>query len=171
VRTRRTVALVALAVAVAPSGCSRSSGSTEAFCREVRQVPALESVLNRFSEADPDLLADRIAKARAAYERLADAAPGEIRDETAQVVELVDAVLQAVEDHPSDPAAAADQLREAVADQPEAERSRAEVAAFAQERCDVRLDPTLAPSSGSSTTVAPATTTTTAAGATTTTAG
>jgi hypothetical protein len=165
VTVRRPIAVLLVALgALAPAGCSRSKGSTEAFCAQVKQVPSLESVLDRFSEADPAVLADRIVKARHAYDDLADAAPGEIRDEARDVVALVDAVLQAVEDHPTDPAAAAKQLRAEVADHPKATASRQKVAAFAQDECHVRLDPTLAPSSG-------APTTTTTAAATTTTAG
>lgn len=166
-----TLPLVALALAVAGVGCSRSSGSEEAFCAQVAEVPALESVLARFSEADPDVLADKIVKARAAYDALADAAPSEIDDETDDVVAMVDATLQAVEDHPDDPAAAADQLRDAVADQPDIEASRAAVAAYAQDECDVRLDPSLAPAGDGSTTTTlrsniepPASVTTTTAG-------
>lgn len=161
---------LAAALALGTSACAEDSGSTEAFCEQVRKVPALESVLSRFSEADPDVLADRIVKARAAYEALETSAPDAIRDETEDVVALVIAVLQAVEDHPTDPAAAADQLRDEVAARPEAEASRKEVAAFAQDECDVRLDPTLAPSSGTSTTTTAATSTT-VPGAPTTTAG
>ncbi|MEZ5139766.1 MAG: hypothetical protein R2702_19135 [Acidimicrobiales bacterium] len=152
------VAALALVLAATSAGCTDDGGSTASFCAQVRQVPALETVLARFDETDPDVLADRIDKARAAYDALADAAPGDVRDETASVVALVDEVLDAVTDHPTDPAAAADQLRRAVADHPEAEQARAKVASFAQRECDVRLDPTLAPSEGTTTSAATATT-------------
>ena len=164
------VAALALVLAATSAGCTDDGGSTASFCAQVRQVPALETVLARFDETDPDVLADRIDKARTAYDALADAAPGDVRDETASVVALVDEVLDAVTDHPTDPAAAADQLRRAVADHPEAEQARAKVASFAQRECDVRLDPTLAPSEGTTTTAA-ATATTAAADTETSTTG
>lgn len=162
---------VALVAALGIAGCSSSSGSQEAFCAQVAQVPALESVLARFSEADPDVLADKIDKARAAYEELAAAAPGEIDDEVDEVVAMVDATLEAVEDHPDDPAAAADQLREAVADRPDLDDARTKVAAYAQDECDVRLDPTLAPADESTSTTLSSNIEPPAGAVTTTTAG
>ena len=104
---------------------------------------SLEAALTRFSEADPDVLAERIDQARDAYDALADAAPSEIDAETDDVVALVDEVLTAVEDHPTDPEAAADQLRDAMADHPDAAASQATVSEFAKTECDVTLDPTL----------------------------
>ena len=158
------LALSALLIGAALSGCSRSSGSTEKFCAKVKQVPALESVLARFSEADPDVLADRIAKARAAYASLEAAAPSEIDGETAQVVSLVDDILASVEDHPDDPVKAATQLRKAMVHHKGVEADRAKVAAYAKQQCGVQLDAAL----GDGTDAA---TSTTAAGSTTTTGG
>ncbi len=154
------------------TGCSKETGSTKAFCAQVKQVPALETVLDRFSEADPDALADRIEKARTAYDDLADAAPAQIADETDQVVSLVDAILEAVEQHPTDPAKASAQLRKAVAAHKGVDADRAEVAAFAQRHCDVRLDATLTGGPSSTTTTTEVDTIITAApgSATTTTA-
>lgn len=142
---RRIVAaaLAATATVGALAGCTTEPGSTEAFCLEVRKVPSLEAALTRFSEADPDVLAERIDQARDAYDALADAAPSEIDAETDDVVALVDEVLTAVEDHPTDPEAAADQLRDAMADHPDAAASQAAVSEFAKTECDVTLDPTL----------------------------
>jgi hypothetical protein len=152
------VGVAALAVGLATgSACSGPSGSKEAFCEEVSQVPALESVLARFSEADPEVLQDRIDRARAAYEELADAAPGAIRDDADAVVGLVDEILAAVEDHASDPAAAADQLRDVMDEHEGVDRARQQVATYAQDECGVRLDPTLGPSTDdeATTTTAP----------------
>ena len=163
-RATTTIAVSALLIGTALTGCSRSSGSTEKFCAKVKQVPALESVLARFSEADPDVLADRIVKARAAYASLEAAAPSEIDGETAQVVSLVDDILASVEQHPDDPVKASAQLRKAMVRHKGVEADRAKVAAYAKEHCDVQLDPAL--SDG-----ADAATTTTAAGSTTTTGG
>ena len=128
---------------LAVSACTGTTGSAEDFCDEVAKVPALEAVLARFSEADPQVLQDRIDRARAAYEALAEAAPDAIDDETDQVVELVDAILASVEDHPTDPAAAANQLRRVVAQHAEVDQARAKVTEYAQDECGIRLDPTL----------------------------
>ncbi len=56
VRRFLAVAASAAVVLVGATSCSKPAGSTKAFCAQVRQVPALESVLARFSETDPDLL-------------------------------------------------------------------------------------------------------------------
>jgi hypothetical protein len=178
-RTRISVAIVAGAVALVAPACGGDGGSQEAFCAEVAEVPALESVLARFSEADPQVLADRIERARAAYQDLADAAPDAIGDETDDVVEVVEEIFAAVEDHPTDPSAAADQLRVVMADHPEVEAARREVADYALEACGLRLDPTLGSSDDASTTTTAAdpdagdgaSSTTIAEGETTTTGG
>lgn len=152
--SRRAALALATSVllAAAASGCSKPSGSTEAFCAQVKRVPSLETVLDRFSEAEPAALSDRIEKARTAYDDLAEAAPKQIAEATDQVVSLVDALLDAVEEHPTDPAKASAQARKAVAAHKGVEADRAEVAAFAQDRCDVRLDATLTGGSTGSTT-------------------
>ncbi|WP_421119246.1 hypothetical protein ACE2AJ_18050 [Aquihabitans daechungensis] len=153
-RFRRSAAR-ALAAALLLTGlgaCTEDSGSTEAFCTRVKEVPALESVLARFSEADPDVLADRIAKARSAYDDLADAAPPEIADETDEVVSLVNDILDAVEQHPTDPAKASAQLRTAVAAHEGVASDRSKVADYAQDECDVQLDAALTEGSASTST-------------------
>lgn len=150
---RAALALTAtLLLTGAVAGCTDDSGSTEAFCAQVKQVPALESVLSRFSEADRDVLADRIEKARTAYEELAETAPKAIADETDQIVSLVEAILDAVEEHPTDPAKASAQLRRAMADHKGVDADRAKVAAFAQDECGVQLDATLTEGTAASTT-------------------
>lgn len=166
---RTAAGAFAAALLLASAGlaaCTDDAGSAEAFCTEVKQVPSLESVLARFSEADPDVLADRIAKARAAYDELAAAAPPEIEEETERVVALVDATLDAVEDHPDDPAKASAQLRKAVAGLDGVEADRTAVADYAQTTCDVQLDATLeesgATTSTSTTSTTPGTATTSA---------
>ncbi len=152
---RATHRVVGVATAIALGGgaasCSDDDGSAEDFCAQITGLPALESVLSRFSEADPEQLADSIARARRAYRDLEAAAPGEIRSETATVVDLVDDILDAVDRHPDDPQAAADELRSAMDEHPDVEPARAAVAAYAEAECDVELDPTL----GTSTTRAP----------------
>jgi hypothetical protein len=143
--------LAALVTVTALAGCSQDSGSEEAFCTEVAKVPALESVLSRFSETDGGLLQDRIDKARAAYTALGEAAPADIADATDDVVALVDEILTAVEAHPDDPTAASDQLRDAMADHPSISTHRAELASYAEETCGVQLDATLSGPGTSST--------------------
>lgn len=177
-RSPRSAALAALTTVLLGTAlgtaCTDESGSAKAFCAQVKEVPALESVLARFSEVDADLLADRIDKARAEYDALAEAAPDAIDEETDQVVSLVNDILDAVEQHPTDPAKASAQLRKAVAEHQGIDDDRAKVAAYAQQRCDVQLDATLTEGAatstststsvvdpgGSSSTTVPATTTT-----------
>lgn len=161
-RTGYAVAAAALALlAGLASGCTSDGGSTQAFCTQVRKVPSLESVLSRFSEAEPDVLDERIEKARVAYAALAEAAPKAIDDETDEVVSLVDDILDAVQQHPSDPAKASSQLRKAMADHEGVDADRVKVAVYAQEKCDVTLDPTLGDGAGSSSTTTTASTTST----------
>jgi hypothetical protein len=169
----RAVAAVTIGVgallAGALGGCTSDGGSTKAFCTRVKQVPALETVLARFSEADRDVLADRIAKARTAYAELADAAPKEIADETDEVVSLVDDILDAVEEHPTDPAKASAQLRKAMAAHEDVASDRAAVAGYAEDECGVHLDATL--TEGSTSTTSTSTTEPAGPGTTTTTTG
>ena len=126
------------------SGCSGDSGSTEAFCDKVDEVPSLEAVLSRFSEVDAEVLADKVEKAREAYHELEDAAPGEIDGETAAVVSLVDDIFDAVIEHPDDPEQAAAQLRAAMDEHEGVDDDRAAVTAFAADECGVTLDADLA---------------------------
>ena len=155
-------------LATVAAGCTKDAGSTKAFCARVKEVPALETVLDRFTEADPSVLDDRIEKARTAYAELADAAPKAIADETDEVVSLVDDILDAVEENPTDQAKASAQLRKAMAAHEGIDADRAKVAAFAQDHCDVQLDATLGggPADSTTTTTAPDTVIT-APGATT----
>lgn len=148
-------------LAVAVPACSDDGGSVEAFCDEVRRVPSLESVVSRFNEVEPTNLADRIAKAREAYQRMADAAPSAIDGQADAVVALVEEVLDAIEAHPDDPEAAAEAVRTAMADHEGVADDRDELVTYAEAECDVVLDPpvadgptTTAPSAPSSTTTA-----------------
>ncbi len=168
---RRSAALLVcsatVTAALALAGCTDDGGATGDFCAEVKALPSLEAVLSRFSDSDPDVLDERIEQARDAYHQLADAAPTEVAAATEDVVDLVDAILDAVADHPDDPTAAADQLRAAVAEHPDVEASRTKLAAFAEDRCDVELDPTLSGSDddgGATTTTGSTAATTTVAG-------
>jgi hypothetical protein len=144
-------AITAIVVALGPGACADDDGSVEEFCAELKALPALESVLSRFSEADPEQLADSIERARSAYHDLEDAAPGAIHNETQTVVNLVDEVLDAVDRNPDDPQAAADEVRSAMDEHPDVEPARTAVARYAEAECKVELDPTL----GASTTSAP----------------
>jgi hypothetical protein len=143
VGAKQTAAALAAAAALVLGACTDDGGATEDFCTEVRSLPSLEAVLSRFDEADPADLDDRITKARDAYHDLADAAPTEVAEATDSVVDLVDDILDAVDEHPDDPAAAAAELREVMDEHEGVEEDRTEVAEFAEERCDVELDPTL----------------------------
>ncbi|MBX3285256.1 MAG: hypothetical protein KF703_07930 [Actinobacteria bacterium] len=52
-RGRRLAALVAAALLVAGTACSRDKGSDEAFCKEVARTPTLESVVTSGSPRRP----------------------------------------------------------------------------------------------------------------------
>ena len=154
-------ATLALATSAGLSACTDSPGSKDDFCEQGAKVPSLEAVLSRFSETDPDVLAERIDNARAAYADLASAAPSAIDSETDSVVALVDDVLNAVEDNPEDPAKAAAQLREAMVTHEDVDDAQVTVAAYALDECGVRLDATLGDEAASTTTTIEATTSTT----------
>lgn len=144
--TRKTAAIVAATaatMALGSVGCTADSGSEEAFCRQVKDLPPLDSVITGFSEADPAELAERLESAAASYAELRDAAPGEIRESVRAVVDLVDAVIEGVGRNPDDPEATADELRAAVVDHPGAPLAAARVVDYAQEHCDLQLDPSL----------------------------
>ena len=168
---RLLAAVVPISVVVASlqvdAGCTKDEGSVAAFCREVRVVPPLASVVSGFTEADQDGLARRLDDASAAYGRLADAAPGSVRHEVDDMVSLVDAVLTAVRGNGGDAEATAADIRKAVAAHTSAAASSATVAAYARRHCEVDLNPTVPPDETSSTTSS----TTGAEGSTTTTVG
>jgi hypothetical protein len=104
------VAVLALG-ALGGAACSKDEGSTEAFCREVRLVPPLASVVSGYAEADPATLDQRLDEAAAAYRRLAEAAPSDVRGDVRTMTDLVDAVLDAVRANDGDPDATAADLR------------------------------------------------------------
>lgn len=125
------------------AGCSRDHGSQEAFCKEIKRVPSLDTVVEGFSDADPQELSARLKAANASYAALQKAAPKEIRSQVGEVEDLVDVVTQAVEDHHDDPEAAAAQVRRAMASHPDAKTATVAVAKYAKTNCDVDLNPTL----------------------------
>lgn len=158
-------AVVASSVAVA--SCTKDEGSVEAFCREVRVVPPLASVVSGFTEADQDGLARRLDDAAAAYGRLADTAPAEVRREVDDMVSLVDEVLDAVRGNGGDAEATAADIRKAMSAHTGAAASSAAVAAYARRHCEVDLNPTVPPDETSS----PTSSTAGAEGSTTATTG
>ena len=135
--------------------CAKDPGSKAAFCREARRAPDLSATLNDFSQADSGELRRRLTAASDAYERLADAAPKQIRGDTRSVVDLVDEVIGAVRDHPDDPEAVTDQVRKVATASPKVAEATKAVNDYASKECNVELDPSQAPAS------APAATTTT----------
>lgn len=153
--TAAGLAMLALA-ALGAAACTSDGGSETEFCERVATVPALDSLLTGFGNADPGELATRLDTASAAYGDLRDAAPGDIRGPVGTVVDLVDAVLDDVEARAEDPEALADALRATVAEHPDAEQAATEVAAYARDRCDVDLNPTIAGDPTGGTTTEPA---------------
>ena len=164
--TPRRVAAFAVAatmVAVLPA-CSKKDPSLADFCHAVKQAPSLESVVSRYTQAESDELATRLATARRAYRDLVDASPDDIHDDVAKVVDLVDVVIDAVKAHPTDSTAVADQLRTNAAKVKGAEAATTRVDAYATKHCGFDLDTaTTGTDTGGST--VPATTGTTVVGA------
>lgn len=138
---RRLAALAAAWLVLAGAACSRDKGSDEAFCKEVRRTPTLESVVSGFADADPEELDTRLEAARDAYGKLRRSAPSAVRDDVGRVVDLANEVITAVEDHHDDPEAVAAQVRKAVDRHDDAARSAVKVAAYAKKTCGVDLNP------------------------------
>ena len=78
---RAIAALAAATLLVAGASCTRDKGSDEAFCKEIRRTPTLESVVTGFAEADPEELATRLDAARDDYGRLRSSAPSGVRSD------------------------------------------------------------------------------------------
>lgn len=140
-----SAAVVLVLAAAGGTACTKDQGSTEAFCREVRLVPPLASVVSGYAEADPATLDQRLDEAAAAYRRLADAAPSDVRGDVRTMTDLVDAVLDAVRANDGDPDATAADLRAAMKRHEGAQAASLAVAAFARTHCDVELNPTVPP--------------------------
>lgn len=158
------LALVLALVAGGASGltaCGDDSGSEEAFCRQVTDLPPLDAAIDDFSEADATELGRRLSSTAEAYDALRDAAPDDIRGSVDEVVDLVDAILDAVEADAEDPEKVADALRDAVLEHPGAADASTRVVAYAADRCDVQLNPML---DDEPTTTAPGASTTTTTG-------
>lgn len=124
------------------SACTSESGSVEAFCEAVADIPPLATVVTGFAETHPAEMESRLVEAEAAYAELRAAAPGEIDSEVDQVVDLADEIMAAVREHSEDRDAAADRIRGSIADHPEAQEASAAVVAYASEHCGLTLDPT-----------------------------
>lgn len=123
------------------TACSADSGSTEALCDAVAEVPPLASVVTGFAETHQAELSARLDEAQAAYEALRDSAPGEIDDEVDKVVDLVEDIMEAVREHPDDRDEAAERIRSVVADHPEVDEASAALVAYTSENCNIELDP------------------------------
>jgi hypothetical protein len=141
VRPRRIAALAAACLVLAGASCSRNQGSDEAFCKEIRRTPTLESVVTGFADADPEELDTRLDAARDAYGRLRRSAPSGVRGDVGPVVDLADAVIAAVDEHHDDPEAVAAEVREAVERHDDAAAAAVKVAAYAKKSCGVDLNP------------------------------
>ncbi len=142
VRTRVTTGAMAVAALVAGlTGCTDDGGSPEAFCKAVKAVPSLESVVTGFDDADRTELTARLDAAEDAYGELRSTAPGEIDDDVDDVVDLVDAVIDAVRRHRADPEAVAAQVRRSVGDHPDAAAAATRLGDYGSKTCKVELNP------------------------------
>ncbi|MCU1496833.1 MAG: hypothetical protein JWM47_786 [Acidimicrobiales bacterium] len=133
---------LALVVAVV-GGCTKETGSEAEFCREVKRIPPLETVVTGFVNTDPVALGARLDDAEAAYDALLDAAPGEIRGSVREMNSLVDAVIAAVRRHPDDPEAAASELRKALLSNRGGATASAKVVRYTGEHCGLDLAPSV----------------------------
>ena len=157
----RVLAVCLLAIGVIGLGaCSKEGGSQEAFCRDLRKVPTLESVVADYADSDPDELQHRLDEARDAFDQLRSSAPEEIDGDVDEMVALVDDVLDAVERHRDDPDAVAKDLRTAMKGRLGAAKASLRVAAYGATKCNVTLNPAELPPE-STTTVPGAVTSTT----------
>ncbi len=138
---RCLAALAAATMVVGTAACTRDGGSADAFCKEIRRTPTLESVVTGFAEADPEELSTRLDAARNAYARLRRSAPSAVRGDVGPVVDLADEVITAVADHHDDPEAVTDAVRKAVDRHDDAAAAAEKVAAYAKKTCGVDLNP------------------------------
>jgi hypothetical protein len=143
---RRFVALVlaVLTVAGATAGCAKAKGSKEAFCKQLRQTPALSTALAGYPSGDSATYTTQLREARDAFGDLQKAAPRSIRADVGAVGELVDDIVGAIEDHPDDAAAVASQLRMNMLTSPSAAKSALNVSNYASKECGLSLNPAAA---------------------------
>ncbi|CAN5159704.1 hypothetical protein BH20ACT3_BH20ACT3_10590 [soil metagenome] len=132
-------------IALSAPGCSSDSGSQEAFCEQLPRVPALQTVITGFADADPEQLNRGLDEAAEAYDELRRAAPDDIDDTVDTVADLVDAVLETVSENAADPEQVSAELRAVTARHPGAQAATQEVVTYAAERCEVDLDLPVAP--------------------------
>ena len=140
---RRSVALLlaVLTVAGATAGCAKANGSKDAFCKQLRETPALSTALAGYPSGDGSAYAEQLREARDAFGDLQKAAPRSIRADVGAVGELVDDLVEAIEDHPSDPAAVASQLRMDMLSSASAAKAALNVGNYASKECGVSLNP------------------------------
>ena len=152
--TARIVAIALLTTfgALGAPACSKDQGSQAAFCRQIRTVPPLASVISGFANEDPTELQNRLGAARTAYTELGEAAPKEIAADVKISIDLVEAVIDAVATKGDDPEAVATQVRRVVKADTGAAAASTRVAAYAKKNCDVDLNPTVPPDVRPSTT-------------------
>jgi hypothetical protein len=143
-RTRILAAgLAALVLSTSAAACTDDdTGSVAEFCKQVKRLPPLDTVLRGYSGLDAQELQARLDAARTGYDDLADAAPGDIGDDVDRVAELVRLVVRAVADHPDDPDAVAREVQRGTREISGSATASQRVVAYAKDHCQVDLDPT-----------------------------
>ena len=134
-------AIAVVALSFATVGCSHHQGSQAKFCAQVKEVPALQTVLQGYQTADATELQARLSSARSHYDALVSAAPSSIHDDVATLVGLVDAVIDSTKAHPHDAKAIAADLRTYVKAHPGANAATSKVDTYASDTCGVDLGP------------------------------
>lgn len=137
----RAAVVMAAASTLLGVACSDDEPEVGSFCDELRQVPALASVLTGFADQDPTRLDAQLDEAESQYADLRESAPEVIEPDVASTVDLVDALIAAVRTDRDDPVAAAAGVRAVIEDHPEAETSGLAVADYARTECDIELNP------------------------------
>ena len=139
---RAAAALLSLLVlAGLTAGCAKAKGSREAFCKQLRETPAVGTALAGYPSGDGATYTKQLREARAAFGDLQKAAPRSIRADVGAVGELVDEIVDAIEENPDDPTAVAGQLRMEMLSSPSAAKSALNVGNYAAKECGVTLNP------------------------------
>ncbi|MCU1454629.1 MAG: hypothetical protein JWN46_2775 [Acidimicrobiales bacterium] len=153
--------VVAVLVLCVPVACSKSKGSKEAFCSQLKRTPALSDVLSGFGSDDPRTLSGKLDSVTKAFADLERAAPREVRSDASELADLVNAISQVVKANASDPAAIKSKLRTLATSHTGAAKAALDIAGYAKQQCNIDLNPSNAPTSSAPTTAAASSTTTT----------
>lgn len=136
--------LLVVGLTVAGAACGGGGGSTSSFCDAVKDAQADFADFEEFDGTDTTNLKETFTQAASAFEKLADAAPSEIKDDMKVLNDGMQDFLKALEDADWDVFAlmmdeeAAAKLE--VMNSDEFQTASDNVTAFAKEECGVDLE-------------------------------